>query len=107
MTEPSVGAIESTVSLVVVVIQEGKDAPPERVIVVNEPVVAHEFAEQLRIAGLEVYAFEETEGRGRVTVVVDPTAALDVTPVPLSQGCRAQLQAGVFTVTEKLTVIEL
>ena len=68
--------IESTVSLVVVVIQDGKDAPDERVIEVKDPVVAHEFAEQDRMAGLEVYAFEDTEGRGRVTVVVDPTAAL-------------------------------
>ena len=76
LTEPSVGVIESTVSLVVVVIHDGRDAPDERLIVVKEPVVAHEFAEQDRIAGLEVYAFEDTEGKGRVTVVVDPTAAL-------------------------------
>ena len=42
-----------------------------------------------------------------MTVVVEPTAAFEVVPVPLSQGWRAQLQAGVLTVTVKATVIEL
>ena len=74
--------------------------------VVKAPVVAHALAEQERIAGLEVYAPELTEGKGNVTVVVEPTAALWVTPVPLSQGCKAQLQAGVVTVAVKLTVME-
>jgi len=71
---------------------------------VKEPVVAQEFAEHARIAGLDVYALALTEGRGSVTVVVEPTAALYVTPVPLSQGCKAQLQAGVLTVAVKATV---
>ena len=76
LTEPSVGAIDRTVSLVVVVIQDGKEAPPDKVTAVNEPVVAHEFAEHARIAGLDVYAFAFTEGKGSVTVVVEPSAAL-------------------------------
>ena len=104
MTEPSVGAIDSTVSLVVVVIQDGRELPPDKSTDVNEPVVAHEPEVHARIAGLDVYALELTDGKGSVTVVVDPTAALYVTPVPLSHGYNAQLQAGVLTVTVKLTV---
>ena len=42
-----------------------------------------------------------------MTVVVEPTAAFDVVPVPLSQPWRLQLQAGVLTVTVKSTVIAL
>ena len=44
------------------------------------------------------------EGKGRVTSVVEPTAALWVAPVPFYQGIWAQLQAGVLTVTVKVVV---
>lgn len=106
-TDPSVGAIERTVSLVVVVIQVGRAVPSAITMDVKAPVVAHEFAEQARIAGLDVYAPEFTAGRGSVTVVVEPTAALDVVPVPSSQACKAHAQEGVATVTVKLTVMEV
>ena len=86
-TVPSVGAIRSSVSELAVVIQVGRAELSASEIVVKVPVVAHEPTVQARIAGLDVYALELTEGRGRVTDVVEPTAAFDVVPVPLSQGC--------------------
>lgn len=46
----------------------------------------------------------ETLGVGKFTLVVEPTAAVCVTPVPLSQVYSVQSQAGAETVTEKLTV---
>ncbi len=86
LTVPEVGAIESSVLLLAVVIQDGKAESSAITTDVKDPVVAHELALQARIAGLEVYAPELTEGRGSVTDVVEPTAASEVEPVPLSQG---------------------
>ena len=79
-------ALVRAAPLVVVVIQDGEEPPPDKVTAVNEPVVAHEPEVHARIAGLDAYAFAFTEGKGSVTVVVEPTAAFYVTPVPLSQG---------------------
>lgn len=93
--------------LLAVVIQFGNEESSVRTTEVKDPVVAQELALQALMAGLEVYAPELTEGRASVTVVVEPTGALEVTPVPLSQACRLQLQAGVATVAVKATVIEL
>lgn len=53
-TEPVVGAIAIPVLLFVVVIQEGRLEPLANVIEVKDPVVAHEPAAQVRIAGLDV-----------------------------------------------------
>ena len=104
LTMPEVGTIESSVILLAVVIQGGKAESSVITTDVKDPVVAHEPEAQARIAGLEVYALALTEGRGRVTDVVEPTAAFEVMPVPLSQGWRLQSQAGVLTVTVKATV---
>ena len=68
-------ALVGAASLVVVVIQGGK-----------EPVVAHEPEVHARIAGFDIGAFASREGKVSVTVAVEPTVALYVTPVPLSQG---------------------
>ena len=106
LTEPLVGAIERTVSLVVLVIHAGSAESSSMTMDVKAPVVAHAFAEHALIPGLEVYAPELTAGRGSVTVVVEPTAALDVVPVPLSQVCNAHVHEGVATVTVKATVTE-
>ena len=70
MTEPSVGVILSTVPLLAVVIQVGRAESSAKVIVVKEPVVAHESTVHARIARLDVYAFALTDGKGRVTDVV-------------------------------------
>ena len=48
-----------------------------------------------------------TLAAGRLTFVVDPTGAVDVTPVPASQVYRLQLHAGVLTVTVNETVTAL
>lgn len=48
-----------------------------------------------------------TDGSGNVTVVVEPTGAVEVTPVPAVHGCRRQLQAGVLMVTTKVVVTAL
>ena len=103
-TEPSVGAIRSSVAELAVVIHVGRAESSASEIVVKAPVVAHEPTVQARIAGLDVYALALTEGRGRVTDVVEPTAAFDVVPVPLSHGCWVQSQEGALTVTVKETV---
>ena len=57
------------------------------------------------MAGPDVYALEATEGKGSVTVVVEPTGEVEVTPVPAVQGWRSQLQDGVLTVTTKVVVL--
>ena len=85
-TEPSVGAILRFKPPPAVVIQDGRAESSDIEIVVKDPVVAHSPLTQARIAGLDVYAFAFTEGKGRVTAVVEPTAAVTVVPVPLSQG---------------------
>ena len=54
LTVPVVGAIESSVLLFAVVIQDGSDESSVNTTDVKEPVVAHELAEQARIAGLDV-----------------------------------------------------
>ena len=54
LTVPEVGAIESSVLLFAVVIQDGRDESSDITTDVKDPVVAHELAEQARIAGLEV-----------------------------------------------------
>ena len=54
LTVPEVGAIESSVLLFAVVIQDGSAESSVSTTVVKEPVVAHELAEQARIAGLDV-----------------------------------------------------
>ena len=69
-------ALARAAPLVVVVIQDGKEPPPDKVTAVNEPVVAHEPEVHARIAGLDVCSFASREGKGSVTVVVEPSAAL-------------------------------
>ena len=75
MTLPAVGAISIFVLESLRVIQPGRAVPPVKVTVVKAPVVAQLLAVHERIAGLIVYAFEATDGSGRVTSVVAPTAA--------------------------------
>ena len=75
MTVPSVGAILIIVPLLAVVIQVGRAESSAIEIVVKDPAVEHEPTVQERIAGLDVYAFALTEGKGNVTDVVEPTAA--------------------------------
>lgn len=103
-TLPLVGAISICVLLLVAVIHEGSAASLESTTDVKEPVVAQEPEVHALIAGEEVYALADTEGSGNVTVVVESTGAVLVMPVPASQGCKSQLQAGVFTVTVKVVV---
>lgn len=54
LTVPEVGAIESSVLLFAVVIQDGRDESSDNTTDVKEPVVAHELEAQARIAGLDV-----------------------------------------------------
>ena len=54
LTVPEVGAIESSVLLLAVVIHDGKDESSVNTIVVKDPVVAHEPEVQARIAGPDV-----------------------------------------------------
>ena len=75
MTVPSVGAILIIVALLAVVIQVGKAESSAIDTVVKDPVVGQESTVHARIAGLDVYAFALTEGKARVTDVVEPTAA--------------------------------
>jgi len=53
-TEPDAGAIAIYVLLLVVVIQEGRAVPSANVTEVNDPVVGHEFATHVLIAGVEM-----------------------------------------------------
>ena len=85
-TELSVLPINRAVSLVAVVIHDGKEPPPDKMTAVIESFVAYEPELHARIDEFDVYAFAFAEGKGSVAVVFEPTEALYVTLMPLPQG---------------------